>query len=157
VAEFLSVCVYLAERSGDIIRDVEATGEKQISMKVDGPVTIADIRAQKTITENLLALYPSLVIKGEESDKSMENVDAACKPEELTDAIRNLLKNETIQQNHIDRASFIEDLHKAGVFGEDEISSKSFETLTPARQPCGSALLTGPVIIAEAISLQLPY
>mmetsp|Transcript_20656 Transcript_20656/g.24604 ORF Transcript_20656/g.24604 Transcript_20656/m.24604 type:complete len:309 (+) Transcript_20656:241-1167(+) len=97
-------------------------------MKVDGPVTIADIRAQKTITENLLALYPSLVIKGEESDKSMENVDAASKPEELTDAIRNLLKNETIQQKHTDRASFIEGLHKAGVFGEDEISSKSFET-----------------------------
>jgi len=128
VAEFLSVLVYLAERSGDIIRDVEASGEKQISMKMEGPVTIADIRAQKTITENLLALYPSLVIKGEESDKSMETVDAASKPEELTESIRSLVKNETIQQKHTERVSFIESLHKAGVFSEDEISSKPFET-----------------------------
>ena len=44
VAEFLSVIVYLAEKSGDIIRKVEASGEKQISMKdKEGPVTIADI------------------------------------------------------------------------------------------------------------------
>ena len=69
-------------------------------MKTEGPVTIADIRAQKTITENLLALYPSLVIKGEESDKSMENVDAACKPEELTEEIRALINTNTLKEKH---------------------------------------------------------
>ena len=46
VAEFLSVIVFLAEKSGDIIREVEASGEKQVSMKdKEGPVTIADVRA----------------------------------------------------------------------------------------------------------------
>ena len=72
-------------------------------MKVEGPVTIADIRAQKTITENLLALYPSLVIKGEESEKSQEGVHSACKPEELTKEIKGLLKTETIREKHAER------------------------------------------------------
>jgi 3'-phosphoadenosine 5'-phosphosulfate (PAPS) 3'-phosphatase len=78
VAEFLSVLVFLAEKSGDIIREVEASGEKQTSMKdKEGPVTIADIRAQKTIMHNLRALYPHLTVKGEESDVSTDKVESA--------------------------------------------------------------------------------
>jgi 3'-phosphoadenosine 5'-phosphosulfate (PAPS) 3'-phosphatase len=40
-------------------------------------VTIADIRAQKTIMHNLKALYPHLTVKGEESDVSTDKVESA--------------------------------------------------------------------------------
>jgi 3'-phosphoadenosine 5'-phosphosulfate (PAPS) 3'-phosphatase len=63
VAEFISVLIYLAEESGKIIRQVEESGDLKTQEKgKDGPVTVADIRVQKTIESNLLALYPSLNI-----------------------------------------------------------------------------------------------
>jgi 3'-phosphoadenosine 5'-phosphosulfate (PAPS) 3'-phosphatase len=63
VAEFISVLIYLAEESGKIIRQVEESGDLKTQEKgKDGPVTFADIRVQKTIESNLLALYPSLNI-----------------------------------------------------------------------------------------------
>jgi len=95
-------------------------------MKVEGPVTIADIRAQKTITENLLKLYPSLVIKGEESEQSQAGVDAAAV--DLTAEIKTLLKTETIREKHVERKTFIETRHKYEAFTADEISAKEFET-----------------------------
>jgi len=100
VAELLSVIVYLAEKSGDIIREVEASGEKQTSMKVEGPVTIADIRAQKTIMHNLKALYPNLVVKGEESDKSIADAKSAVEPVDLTPQIRSLIKPGTLRKHN---------------------------------------------------------
>ena len=96
IAEFLSVCVYLSERAGDIIRDVHASGQKQENMKIDGPVTIADIRAQKTIQHNLNALYPSLVIKGEESDKRTSQVESDIKPEMLTKEVREMVSGKDL-------------------------------------------------------------
>jgi len=55
VAEFLSVCIYLSEQCGKIIRDVEASGCLQIKTKEgdDSPVTVADVKVQKTIEHNL--------------------------------------------------------------------------------------------------------
>jgi 3'-phosphoadenosine 5'-phosphosulfate (PAPS) 3'-phosphatase len=42
---------------------VEESGDLKTQEKgKDGPVTVADIRVQKTIESNLLALYPSLNI-----------------------------------------------------------------------------------------------
>jgi hypothetical protein len=46
VADFISVCVYLAEASGKIIRDVYNSGvyHKQEKDHGLGPVTVADLR-----------------------------------------------------------------------------------------------------------------
>merc|ERR1740139_1057862 len=131
VAEFLSVIVFLAEKSGDIIREVEASGEKQVSMKdKEGPVTIADIRAQKTIMHNLKALYPNLVVKGEESDASTDKVESAVKPEDLTAQVRNFVDSQQLVKMQVSRADFIKKFHDDGVYTEDEISSAPFETFS---------------------------
>ena len=46
LADFVSVCVYLAEKAGEIIRDVHNTGKLDIETKDDeSPVTIADLKA----------------------------------------------------------------------------------------------------------------
>ena len=45
VAEFLSVCIYLSEESGKIIRQVEESGQHQTKSKgIENPVTVADLR-----------------------------------------------------------------------------------------------------------------
>ena len=54
VAEFISVCVFLSEECGKVIRSVEESGALQVMEKSDdSPVTIADITVQKTIMECL--------------------------------------------------------------------------------------------------------
>ena len=71
MAEFLSVCIFLSEESGKVIRQVEESGDLKTKTKgADGPCTIADIRVQKTIEQNLKHLYPGLTICGEESKES---------------------------------------------------------------------------------------
>ena len=62
IAEFLSVCINLAEESGKIIRQVYASGNLESKEKdqEQGPVTVADLRVQKTIEYNLKSLYPTL-------------------------------------------------------------------------------------------------
>ena len=75
VAEFLSVCVYLSEESGKIIRQVEESGQHQTKSKgIENPVTVADLRVQKTLEVCLKALYPTLRVQGEESKESMANI-----------------------------------------------------------------------------------
>lgn len=46
VAEFLSICIHLAEKSGDVIRRIYESGELDEKEKTskDDPVTIADIQ-----------------------------------------------------------------------------------------------------------------
>ena len=45
VAEFLSVCIYLSEECGKIIREVESSGDlKKCSKDNNSPVTMADLR-----------------------------------------------------------------------------------------------------------------
>ena len=63
VAEFLSVCIFLSEECGKVIREVEESGVLKTMSKSDSsPVTIADIKVQKTIEECLSYLYPTLNI-----------------------------------------------------------------------------------------------
>lgn len=66
------MCINLAEESGKLIRSVYASGalESQEKDLGEGPVTIADLKVQKTIEYNLKQLYPTLEIQGEE-DPSM--------------------------------------------------------------------------------------
>lgn len=71
--------VHLSEVSGNIIREVwksEDIGSKEKD-KNQGPVTIADLRVQKTIETNLREIYPSLVIHGEEDHASYDQYDTA--------------------------------------------------------------------------------
>ena len=45
VAEFLSVCIFLAEEGGKVIREVQESGVLETMSKSDSsPVTIADIK-----------------------------------------------------------------------------------------------------------------
>ena len=82
LAEFLSVCVFLAEEGGRVIRQVEQSHDLQTIDKGDaGPVTIADFIIQRTIEDNLRAIYPTLTVMGEESPENIKNVKAACRPE----------------------------------------------------------------------------
>ena len=55
MAEFLSVTINLAERSGILIRDVWRSGDLKSQEKDmgQGPVTIADLRVQRNIEYNL--------------------------------------------------------------------------------------------------------
>ena len=88
VAQFLSICIFLAEESGKIIRHVEQTGFEAVVKTDKSPVTLADITVQKTIEENLKHFYPSLNIQGEESKESTDSVDSAVKPDQITDKVR---------------------------------------------------------------------
>ena len=85
VAEFLSACVYLAEESGKIIRQVYQSGilNKQEKDNDLGPVTEADLKVQKNIEENLKALYPTLKVQGEESQDSIKEFEATVKPSDI--------------------------------------------------------------------------
>jgi 3'(2'), 5'-bisphosphate nucleotidase len=62
VAEFISVCIYLAEKSGNIIREVHRSNDigQQIKTADQSPVTIADLKVQRNIEYNLKALFPGL-------------------------------------------------------------------------------------------------
>ena len=93
IADFLSVCIYLSEECGKIIREVEESGEHQRKDKgVNNPVTIADIRVQKTLEVCLKDLYPTLRIEGEESKESMEGIEPCVDPNLITDKIREFIK-----------------------------------------------------------------
>ena len=55
LAEFVSVCMFLAERGGDVIRDIALkTNYQQQTKQDDSPVTEADLKVQKMIIENFL-------------------------------------------------------------------------------------------------------
>lgn len=61
LAEFVSVLIFLSEECGKIIREVESSGDlKKMDKSDQSPVTMADLRVQKTIEVVLKGLYPSL-------------------------------------------------------------------------------------------------
>ncbi|EFA75870.1 bisphosphate nucleotidase [Heterostelium album PN500] len=67
LVELVSVCLELAEQSGDIIRNIYRSGSLDVKYKgVDDPVTIADITVQKHIVAGLRCYWPELRIIGEE-------------------------------------------------------------------------------------------
>lgn len=88
--------IFLAEESGKVIRSVESSGDNRKSItKVDSsPVTVADLRVQKTIETCLQALYPSLNIQGEESAESLLNVEPTVKASDITNEIKNFIKTD---------------------------------------------------------------
>ena len=95
VAEFLSVCVYLSEECGKVIRQVQESGELKTQEKgKDGPVTQADLRVQKTLEVCLKELYPTLRVQGEESKESIANVESAVEPSSITEELKNFIKRD---------------------------------------------------------------
>jgi fructose-1,6-bisphosphatase/inositol monophosphatase family enzyme len=64
VSEYLSVAISIAEASGMIIREVYESGildqKDKGGPKEDNPVTIADLKVQKTIEETFKHFFPNL-------------------------------------------------------------------------------------------------
>ena len=120
LAEFLSVCIFLSEECGKVIREVEESGILKTMSKTDNsPVTIADIKVQKTIEECLGALYPTLNIQGEESKESMEQVDAAITHEVITKARKTFIPSSFLNDSHNRRSGYIQSLRKT--YDEEDI------------------------------------
>ena len=108
VAEFLSVCIFLSEECGKLIRQVEESGELAQRQKgVNDPVTIADLRVQKTLEVNLKHLYPSLVIQGEESKESIADVESLVGLDFITDEIKKFITTEDLNRKHEERRQWI--------------------------------------------------
>ena len=78
LAEFFSVCIHLAEESGNIIRDVWKSGKLELQEKDagEGPVTVADLRVQKTLEEN---------------PRNKERIPSPCSSPQQTDWILSLV------------------------------------------------------------------
>jgi 3'(2'), 5'-bisphosphate nucleotidase len=128
VAEFLSAAIHLSEVSGNIIREVYASGDigTQQKDKNEGPVTVADLRVQKTIETCLKALFPTLVVQGEEEKANYAKYESVIAPE-LVD--KTMIKQEFLNKMHMERKSFIED-YIMKVMPEDGIQQveNPFET-----------------------------
>ena len=94
----------MSEECGKVIRQVEASGDKKTKEKAkDDPVTIADLRVQKTLETNLNALYPTLRIIGEETAVSLENISSATEPSQITPDVRNLITTDFLNAKHRER------------------------------------------------------
>lgn len=129
VADFLSVAIYLSEECGKIIRQVEESGDLKTQTKnaVDGPVTIADIKVQKTLEDNFKALYPTLTVEGEESKESTQAVDSALSPDTVTDGIRSFITTDFLNGKQAARADWIRD-QLSKTYESDEVSLDPWET-----------------------------
>ena len=73
------------EECGKIIREVNESGTHNTVQKDkgDGPVTVADIRVQKTLEENLKHFYPSLAVLGEEEKAMTDKYESSVKPDQV--------------------------------------------------------------------------
>lgn len=112
-----------------MIRQVADSGDLKTQSKgAAGPVTIADIRVQKTIESNLKHLYPNLRVQGEESKESTETVDSAVNPAQITDSVKQYVKQAFLNESHSKRLAYITQLRKT--YGADEVSSEMFETFS---------------------------
>jgi 3'-phosphoadenosine 5'-phosphosulfate (PAPS) 3'-phosphatase len=101
IAEFLSVCIYLSEECGKVIRDVEKMGDLQTKHKGDeSPVTVADITVQKTIEVCLAHLYPTLRVQGEESAASTATVESYVDPKNITHALKSFITSDFLNNHH---------------------------------------------------------
>lgn len=132
MAEFLSVTIYLSEKCGDVIREIQASGNLQTSQKDKvtdtlNPVTIADIRVQKTIEENLRAIWPNLKIQGEEAAADLATVESAVNPSDVTVEVRNFIKSDFLADSQKSRQDFIAE-HLLKHYSADEVSTLNFES-----------------------------
>ena len=109
LAEFVSVLIYLSEECGKIIREVESSGDlKTVDKSNMTPVTMADLRVQKTLEVCLRHHYPTLNIQGEESKESIADIAPSVAPESITADVKNLIKKEWLNENQKKRLSFLE-------------------------------------------------
>ncbi|CDW83402.1 3 (2)-bisphosphate nucleotidase 1-like [Stylonychia lemnae] len=116
VAEFISACVYLAEESGKIIRDVWNSGvlDKQSKAHDMSPVTIADLRVQKNINENLQKLFPTLTIEGEEDKSTYDKYEATIRTEDIS---LDFINSELLNEANANRLGYLESLKD--IYGEE--------------------------------------
>lgn len=121
----------MAEESGKIIRDVEASNDLKTAHKGDAsPVTLADLKVQRTIEDNLRHFYPKLDIQGEESKESIADIESEIKPDSITEAHRKFLTAEFLNAQQAKRADFIKSLRPN--YAEDEVSTESFTSFSTA-------------------------
>ena len=117
VAKYLSVAVNVAEACGMVIRAVYESGELEQRQKgANDPVTIADLKVQKTIEETFKHFFPTLVTMGEESAQSMEGIVSSISQPAEVDS--QFVKMEMLQENLAKRAEFNEQMRKA-VYGAE--------------------------------------
>jgi 3'(2'), 5'-bisphosphate nucleotidase len=100
---------------------------KEKSKGYRDPVTVADITAQKTIESTLQAIYPTLVIQGEESQESMATVESAVTPDQVTEEIKAFISQSKMNEHHEKRLPVIKD-HFRKLYSHDEISSDVFDS-----------------------------
>ena len=111
----------MSEECGKIIRQVEESGEHQTKSKgINNPVTVADLRVQKTLEVCLNALYPTLRVQGEESKESIENMESAVDPATITPEVKNYIKTAFLNEKHSARREWIRTVLR-GYYGEDEV------------------------------------
>ena len=103
MAEFISVCVFLAERAGEIIRECQQSGENLKQLNKDDHLTIADLRCQETIVTVLKAKWPTLQIVGEE-DFSLEDqtveIKSSATVDDLTEQVCSFISNDMLLEHH---------------------------------------------------------
>ena len=127
LAEFVSVLIYLSEESGKIIREIESSGDLKRCSKDDmSPVTMADLRVQKTIEVVLKSLYPTLNVQGEESKESIADIASSVQPEQVTAEIKSFIKKEWLNEQHQKRQEYIKGIQ--GSYMPDEVSLEMFES-----------------------------
>jgi 3'(2'), 5'-bisphosphate nucleotidase len=128
VAEFLSVSIFLAEECGKIIREVQESGDLGRKDKSDeSPVTMADLRVQKTLEENFKALYPTLNVQGEESKESIADIQGSVSPDQITEQVKTFVAKDYLAGKHVFRMEWIkETLSKT--YDETDVSTEPFET-----------------------------
>ena len=87
ISQYISVAISTAEASGRIIRQVLESGQLEQKQKKgpEDPVTIADLKVQKTIEETFSHFFPNLKTHGEESQASMEGLNSCIKPTSIDD------------------------------------------------------------------------
>lgn len=70
---------------------------------VDDPVTIADLRVQKTIETNFKHFFPNLKTMGEESAASLEGIESQVTPDKIN---QTLISLDMLNANMAKRADF---------------------------------------------------
>lgn len=88
---------------------------------------MADLKVQKTLEDNLKALYPTLRVQGEESKESIQDMECAVDPNSITDEIKGFIKTNYLNGQHDKRREWIENTLRS-YYGEDEVQIDHFET-----------------------------
>ena len=117
----MSVCVYLSEKCGNIIREVNESNDlKTVAKGVENPVTIADLKVQKTIEVCLNSLYPTLKVMGEESKESIADIEPVIQPSVFTQAIRESISTSDLNESQESRREWIQNTLRK-FYDEDDV------------------------------------